>query len=264
MGGGDEFRSGARAEAGKMRKVVPRRQDLQNAEAVLAVGDEGEGAGGDHANFYIVDVVELAFGAEELIEFGSIRFFNIDDREALFSCRDVSVSARNVNVAGIFEGDERVGDELWLREIRNVKNFQAVAINDEGIAELHGDATRIVESGCADVGGNARSERIVEVHHDESFVRKDISEGPGDGDAARAGEYATWIEGDGSLQKIIGGIAVEERADAGTFRFQVGIADDDEAFFFVSDVKEAVEAVDGLLFVFRQLLAQRIDGQRGR
>ena len=106
MGGGDEFRSGARAEAGKMSRVVPRRQDLKNSEAVLAVGDEGESAGGDHANFYIVDVVELAFRGENLIEFGRIRFFNIDDRETLLSCRDVSVSARNVNVAGIFDGDE--------------------------------------------------------------------------------------------------------------------------------------------------------------
>ena len=88
MGGGDEFRSGARAEAGKMSRVVPRRQDLKNAEAVLAVGDEGEGAGGDHANFYIVDVVELAFRGENLIEFGRIRFFNIDDREALLNEED--------------------------------------------------------------------------------------------------------------------------------------------------------------------------------
>jgi len=104
VGGGDEFRRGARAEAGKMSRVVPRRQDLKNSEAVLAVGDEG--AGGDHANFYIVDVVELAFRGENLIEFGRIRFFNVDDRETLLSGRDVSVSARNVNVAGIFDGDE--------------------------------------------------------------------------------------------------------------------------------------------------------------
>jgi hypothetical protein len=99
VGGGDEFiiRSGARAEAGKMTRVVPRRQD--------------------HANFYIVDVVELAFRGENLIEFGRIRFFNIDDRETLLSCRDVSVSARNVNVAGIFDGDESAADWFWLREI---------------------------------------------------------------------------------------------------------------------------------------------------
>ena len=136
MGGGDELGSGARAEAGEMGRVVPRGEHLENAEAVLAVGDEGEGTGGNHADFYIIDVVELAFGGKALIEFGSIRFFNVDDREALLSCRDVSVSARNVNIAGIFEGDENAADWSWLSEVGNVKNFQAVMIDDEGISEL--------------------------------------------------------------------------------------------------------------------------------
>src|SRR5260370_24236581 len=67
MGGGDELGSRARAEAGEMGRVVPRAEHLENAEAVLAVGDEGEGTGGNHADFYIVDVVELAFGGEDLI-----------------------------------------------------------------------------------------------------------------------------------------------------------------------------------------------------
>src|SRR5260370_17406661 len=111
-----------------MNRVVPRRQDLKNAEAVLAVGDEGEGAGGDHANFYIVDVAELAFGGENLIEFGRIRFFNVDDREALLSCRDVSLSARNVNVAGIFGGDGSAADWFWSPAIRPHKNLPPVPI----------------------------------------------------------------------------------------------------------------------------------------
>src|SRR6266404_5484370 len=256
MRGGDKFGSGARAKAGEMGRVVPRGEDLENAEAVLAVGDE--------ADFYIVDVIELAFSGENLIERGRVGLFDINDRESLLPCRDVSVSAGNVDVAGIFEGDERVGDELWLGEIRNLENFQAVAIDDEGISELYGDAAGITESGRADVGGNARGERIVEVDHDEGFVREDISEGASDGDAARAREYAVRVERETALQEIVGGIAVEERANTGTFRFQVGIADDDEAFFFVSDVEVAVEEVNGLLFVFRQLLAQRIDGERGR
>src|SRR5258708_24424178 len=105
MGGGDELGSGARAEAGEMGRVVPRGEHLENAEAVLAVGDQGEGTGGDHANFYVIDVVELAFGGENLIEFWRIRFFNVDDGEPLLPCRDVSVGARNVNVAGVFQRD---------------------------------------------------------------------------------------------------------------------------------------------------------------
>ena len=217
MRGGDKFGSGARAKAGEMGRVVPRGEDLENAEAVLAVGDEGECAGGDHADFYIVDVIELAFSGENLIERGRVGLFDINDRESLLPCRDVSVSAGNVDVAGIFEGDERVGDELWLGEIRNLENFQAVAIDDEGISELYGDAAGITESGRADVGGNARGERIVEVDHDEGFVREDISEGAGDGDAARAREYAVRVERESALQEIVGGVAVEERADTWIF-----------------------------------------------
>src|SRR5260370_10673617 len=204
-----------------MNRVVARTQDLKNAEAVLAVGDEGEGAGGDHANFYIVDVAELAFGGENLIEFGRIRFFNVDDREALLSCRDVSVSARNVNVAGIFEGDESAADWFWSREIGDVKNLQAVTIDDKGVPELHGDPATIVGSERADVGGDARDERIVEVDHDESFVGEDVSEGAGDGDAARSRQDAVGIEGDGALQEIIGGSCVEGRRQPRGFYFQI-------------------------------------------
>src|SRR5262249_40815972 len=55
-GSGDEFWCGTRAEAGEVRGIVPRRDDLQDAQAVFAVGDESKGAGGDHADFYVVDV----------------------------------------------------------------------------------------------------------------------------------------------------------------------------------------------------------------
>jgi hypothetical protein len=83
---GDEFGSGARAEAGEMRGVVPRRKDLQNAQAVLAVGDKRERAGGYHADFHVVHVVKLAFGSEDLIELRSVWFFDIHDGQALLPC----------------------------------------------------------------------------------------------------------------------------------------------------------------------------------
>lgn len=40
---------------------------MQNAKAIFPVCDEGVGAAGDHADFYVVDVIELAIGGEELI-----------------------------------------------------------------------------------------------------------------------------------------------------------------------------------------------------
>ena len=135
-------------------------------------------------------------------------------------------------------------------------------IDNERIAELDSDAAGIMERGRADRCGDTRSERIVEIHRHESLVREDIGERSGDGDAARAREQATRIEGDGTPQEIIGGITVEERSNAGTLGFQMGVADDDQAFFFIGDIEEAVEKMDRLLFVFRQLLAKRIHSER--
>src|SRR6267143_184875 len=97
-------------------------------------------------------------------------------------------------------------------------------IGDEGVTELDGNAAGIVE---------LRS----------------------------AGQDAARIEPERALQEIVGGIAIKERAHTGTLRFEIGIANDDEPFFSVGDVKETVEQVDGLLFVFRQLLPQRIDAK---
>ena len=107
-------------------------------------------------------------------------------------------------------------------------------------------------------------QRIIQIDDDEGFVGEDVGERSGDGDALRSGEDAAWIEGGGAVEKIICGIAVEQSADAGTFGVEIGIADDDQAFFFIGDVEKSVEQVDALLFVFREAGAERIDGQRGR
>src|SRR5712692_3326101 len=173
-GRGYEFRCGTRAKAGKMRRIVPRRKNLQHAEAVLAVRDEGKSARGHHSNFYVIDVVELAIGSEELIEFRRVGFFDVNDGESLLPCGNVGVRARKINVAGVLERNESVADWFWLRKVSNVKDFQAVAIHNERVAELHSDAARIVERWRADGCGDARSERIVEIHDDKSFVREDV------------------------------------------------------------------------------------------
>ncbi len=60
-----------------------------------------------------------------------------------------------------------VGHDTRFGEIRDVEDFQTVAVHDEGVAELHGDPARIMERGSADRGGDAGGERIVEVHDDE-------------------------------------------------------------------------------------------------
>src|SRR5262249_10202334 len=66
----DEFRSGTRAETGKMLGIVPGRNNLQHAQSIFSIRYKGKGAAGDHADFHVVHVVELPFGAVGLIEFG--------------------------------------------------------------------------------------------------------------------------------------------------------------------------------------------------
>src|SRR5712691_5965700 len=170
----DEFWSGARAEAGEMAGVVPGRNDLQDAEAVLAVGDEGESAGGDHADFHVVHVVELAFGREQLLELWRLGLLNVEDGESLLPRRDVRIGSGDVHVAGVLKRNDGVGNGLGPREIRHIENFESVAIGDERIAELDGNPARVAESRRADGGGDARGERIIEIHDDERPVRKDV------------------------------------------------------------------------------------------
>src|ERR1700674_58594 len=80
---GNEFWCGPRAETRKMRWVVPRGDDLQHAKAVLAISHEGISTGRDHSDFYVVHIVELAFGGEQLIEPWRVRLFNVNNGETL-------------------------------------------------------------------------------------------------------------------------------------------------------------------------------------
>jgi len=56
MRGGDKFGSGRGLKPEKWEGSSQGERIWRTPEAVLAVGDEGECAGGDHADFYIVDV----------------------------------------------------------------------------------------------------------------------------------------------------------------------------------------------------------------
>ena len=182
----------------------------------------------------------------------------------MFARGNIGVGARDINVARVFERDKRIGDGLWLREIGDVQNFHAVAVHDERVAELYGDAAGFVQRRRTDRRGYLRGERIVEIHHNQSFVGQNVCVCAGNGNAARAGQNATGIESERALQKIVRRVAVEQRAYAGDVRFQVWIADDDQAFFFISGVEKTVSQMNRLLFVFRQLPAQRVNAERGR
>ena len=242
---------------------------MQDAKAVVAVGDERESAAGDHSNFYVVHFVHGVVRVEDLIEPRGFGIFDVENGEAVFSASDISIGAGNVDIASVVERGAASRDGLWMSEVGDVEGLQAVAVYDERAAELDSDAARIFEVGSADGGGDFRFERVVQIDDDEILVGKDVGEGSCDGDAAGAGEEAVGIEGEGALEEIVAGIAVEERADAGQlcpsiWGFEIGIANDDKALFAVRDVKKAVHHVDGLFFVFGKLLAKRIDAKSCR
>src|SRR5579885_1058894 len=261
---GNQLRHGAGTEAGEMRGIVFRRDDLQDAKSVAAIGDESKDAAGDHADFDVVDIIELTARSEELVEPRRFRPFGVNDGDSLSASGNIGISARDIDVTGVLERHKRVWNGLWPGEIGYVEDFEAIAIDDKGIAKLHGEAAGIVERRRSDSGGDARLEGIVEIDDDQSLLGQHVSVRSGDDDAARSCESAFRIEGERALQKIIGGIAIEKRANARAFRFQIRVADDDETFLAIGDIEEAVEQMDRLLFVFRKLYTEGIYAESGR
>ena len=98
--GRDQSRIRSRTEALRAGDGVGRNQ-LHDAQAVLAVGDERKLRRVDAADLHRARVVERAAGVEHLVEARSLRIFHVDDRETFRAIRDVGVSARDVEPAGI-------------------------------------------------------------------------------------------------------------------------------------------------------------------
>src|ERR1700730_4867844 len=67
-GSRDQFGRRSRAESREMPRIIPWRQNLQNSQAILAVGHESKRARRYHPDLHVVDVVELAFRRKKLIE----------------------------------------------------------------------------------------------------------------------------------------------------------------------------------------------------
>ena len=182
---------------------------------------------------------------------------DVDDRHSLFSRGNVGVGARDVDVARIGKRHQRARDNSRLIQRGHVENLQPLLIDDEGVAELDVDALRIDERGGADFGGDARLQRIIEIHDNQAAVAKNVGVDAGDRDAASAVQNAAGIKCERPLEKVVFAIAVEQRADAGAFAFDIGIADHDEAFVFIRHVEERVEGMDWAFFVLRIFRARR-------
>ncbi len=137
------------AESSEVRRTYWGEQ-LNHADTIAAIGGKSEEAGADHAELHVIEVVDDAVGVEDLVEAWLLGALNVDDGESLLSSGDVSVRARDVQIAGVFQGNKRAGDRLRLGEIGYVKHLQAFAIHHKRIAKLHGDPVRGFEKRRAD------------------------------------------------------------------------------------------------------------------
>src|SRR5262249_44216422 len=143
----------------------------------------------------------------------------------------------------------------------DIEDLHAFFVHYKCIAELDDHTLRTLELRLADDGLNFRFQRIVEIDDNQSFIAKNVCVGSGDGDAARAAENAVGIESQSAFDEVVAGIAIEQRADAGkvlALDVERWIADNDEAVVLVGPVEESVHQVNGLLFVFRIMDAERI------
>src|SRR5580700_7193445 len=104
-----------------------------------------------------------------------------------------------------------------MREIGHVERLQSLAIGDEGIAELYGDALRVHKIGRANFRRHARREGIIEIDDDEASVAQNVSVRSRNRDAARAVQDPAWIKRGAATDKIIFRISVEQSTDAGIF-----------------------------------------------
>src|SRR5271155_1924668 len=120
--GGDQFGRGAGAEAVRIGRIF-RRQNLQHAQTIAAVRDEREGAGVHHADLDVLRVVDLSVAGEHLIELRLLWFLNIHDGDAFPSACDVSVRARDVDIARVGERHDGARKHAGMVERRNVENF---------------------------------------------------------------------------------------------------------------------------------------------
>src|SRR5260370_2383845 len=75
-----------------------------------------------------------------------------------------------------------------------VEDLEAVTIHQERVAELHGDATRVVDFRRSDAGGNFGLQGIFQAHNRQSGIAEHISVNSGDGDTPSAVELSFGIE----------------------------------------------------------------------
>ncbi len=154
---------------------------------------------------------------------------------------DVSIGARDVDIARVLERHPGAADHPRLVERGDVQHLQPVTIDDEAVAELDLHAARVDEIGCANLRRHFWMEWILERNDHQRPVRDDVGKCPGDGNSPRPGENSVRIEGGGAFEKVVRRVAIEQRTDADDVpALRIPVADHDESFVPVGDVEEPV------------------------
>src|SRR5271170_1564758 len=170
---GDELRHWLRAESVEVGLGLGA-EEFDDPHAVLAVGDEGELLRADHADLDVPDIVERSASIEHLHQLRMLGLFDIHDGNAVLSSGDIGVGPSDVDISSIVDGQLRLRDGLRTVKMSHIEDFEAPAVDDEGVAELNGDSLRIVEDGRADLGNDLRMQRIGERDDFETATAENI------------------------------------------------------------------------------------------
>src|SRR5581483_1702455 len=93
----------------------------------------------------------------------------------------------------------------------HIQNLQSIFITDERIPELDGHSCRTIQLWGADFSADLWMKGIVKADDLKPAIAKDVREHTRDRNAAGSIQPAVGIEGDCTMEEIIGRIAVKQR-----------------------------------------------------
>ena len=163
-----------------------RRNELNDTQAIRAIGYERELRCIYAANLHGACVVQRAAGIEHLIDERPLWILNVDNRQALRPIRDIDVSARDIQAACVIEPHRNARDRDRSCRFGEIDNLQPVVISNKSVAELDCDAVRIAQETIRQAAGDARMRRVANVDNVQSVRRRHVEPMPRRSDERRA------------------------------------------------------------------------------
>ena len=140
---------GPRAESVGFEGIF-RGNHLQDAQTVAAIGNVCENTGVHCADFYAVHIIQFAAGSKHLIEPGMLGLFGIDQRDSVFSRRDIRICPRDGNVAYVVDGHELARHD---ERVRQVAGTPAMRLQHSGLEFVRRHAKKESPPHGANVSG---------------------------------------------------------------------------------------------------------------